>query len=113
MCFKALESRLLAIGGSRVQRLHDLDCRFLLEHGRQFETEERRKIRGCRRRCHHSVALNFAWRALSGRYPWEIVTGYALHTGSWVRQSWLWEGTCVLETTADFERYYGVILGPA
>ncbi|MDR6218319.1 hypothetical protein [Deinococcus soli (ex Cha et al. 2016)] len=65
--------------------------------------------------CHHNAATLFVHHCDDDRARLDLMTGYALHGGSWHRHSWLTEqqsGTLV-ETTYLFGAYYGVRLSSA
>jgi hypothetical protein len=106
--FPALESKLLAIGGTRVVPLPDPYIDLLIQQGQVIAGEPAKKIRGRRCQCHRNVALRY----LANPDAYQIATGYGLvaSDGWWRQHSWLWDSERVLETTVVRDVYFGVVL---
>jgi hypothetical protein len=113
--YEMLKQKLLSVGGRDVSRQPDPHVDGLVARGEVFPASPRKKVRGTRNRCHQNVALSYARNQTVGSGPsCEIATGYALSSdGIWRSHSWLWDGEQVVETTADFQAYFGVLLDPA
>jgi hypothetical protein len=113
--FEALKQKLLSVGGNNVFRQPDPHVDRLITNGEVFPASPKKKARGTRNRCHQNVALSYAKNHTVGSGPpYEIATGYALAgDGIWRSHSWLWDGERVIETTADFQAYFGFVLDPA
>jgi hypothetical protein len=106
--FLALESKLLAIGGTRVEPSRDPPIDLLIQQGQVIAGEPAKKFRGRQCQCHRNVALRY----LANPGAYQIATGYGLTAddGCWRRHSWLWDGERVMETTVMRDVYFGVVL---
>jgi hypothetical protein len=106
--FPALESKLLAIGGTRVVPLPDPHIDLLIQQGQVIAGEPAKKVRGRQCKCHRNVALRY----LANPGAYQIATGYGLtfDDGLWQQHSWLWDGERVMETTVMRDVYFGVVL---
>jgi hypothetical protein len=112
--FEKLEAKLLAVGGQSMVALPDPHLQLVLERGRVFPTEGRKRIRGEPHRCHANTALEYlASHHLGYRDRCEIAVGYALGGGDWWQHAWGWDGRRILESIRGFEAYFGAVLEPA
>jgi hypothetical protein len=112
--FSELEAKLLSFGGTEVVEMPEPHLDILLERGHLFDAKGRKRIRGELHQCHRNSVLRYVrHHSLGYGGTCEIATGYGLdEEGGWMQHSWLWDGARVIETNADFLRYYGVVLEP-
>ncbi len=113
--FKKLETKLLAIGGSKVLSVWDPHLDQTLEFGRIFDTKRRKRLYGPLQECHCSSAIEYLSSHIDrGKPTCKIATGWALYSdGRWVSHSWVWDGKRILETTVEFDVYFGIALSPS
>jgi hypothetical protein len=103
-----LERMLLSLGGeSVVHSVHDADAAAaILAGGREFDLPVE-VTHGQPRRSHSNASALWAddVRGLA------LVTGYALSGGRWEQHTWAVGRGKLYETTARFERYFGMPMG--
>jgi hypothetical protein len=106
---RALEEKLLAIGGQEVLRMPDPHIDDVVARGEVFDGRRAKKLKGDAHRCHQNVVLQHLLSR--GRLP--ICTGYAMsHDGLWCQHSWLLDGERVVEATTPMRSYFGIRLDP-
>ncbi len=101
-----LDQRLLALGGQQV--IHQQPDPRVLDHlvrGRVFDLPVR-PIPGEPHDCHANASEVWA----RGTTTYTLVTGYALIGGAWLAHSWVVDAAWLYETTAVFDRYFGIAL---
>src|SRR5262245_39344590 len=107
--FRALQAKLLSLGGTEVVlQPDDPHLELLLQHGEVMGGKPCKKVRGRPGRCHYNAAVRY----FADPRTYRIATGYGLiyEDGVWHQHSWLWDGKRVLETTVVRDIYFGVIL---
>lgn len=108
---ESLTAKFLSFGGERVVTMSDPHPALLLDRGRIFPTERRRRVRGRRYQAHQNAALYYLNHLHFGRGEGlDLVSGYALHGGLWCPHTWLWNDRQVLETSGCPDLYFGFIL---
>src|SRR6266478_2725982 len=107
-----LPEKLLSLGGKKIDDT-DLgwpECYGKIMDGNLFDTKDCRLVLVpmAAKHCHDNVAI--LWNDVPGLEVW---SGFALHsTGIWSSHSWCVEIStgAVIETTAPFKKYFGVLL---
>lgn len=105
--YKALEEKLLSLGGEFVALELDSDLDALLKKGRVIDLPIQ-KVRGAVSRCHSNTAKLWDKNKDSGFQIW---TGWVLDDDTiWRQHSWGVMGGKIIETTEKREVYFGVEL---
>lgn len=104
----ALKIKLLAIAGESFHApAFEEDIERILEDGFQASTSGLYVMKGQDNQCHQNSAC--CWNA--NRKHSVIMTGYALHNGTWVSHSWVVDSKSnIVETTFPREIYFGFLL---
>ena len=90
---KLLKSKLLSLGGEKVEYKHEAkwELKRMVFDGRVFD-EKVTKVRGAQSQCHRNIAEYYDNNGNSHVYRYwhhfKIITGYALSDGIWVAHTW-------------------------
>jgi len=107
--FRALQAKLRSIGGTGVEPVpDDPHIELLLRRGRVMGGKPCKMVRGRPSQCHYNAAARY----VADFHKYHIVTGYGLSAddGLWRSHSWLWDEKRIVETTAERDIYFGVVL---
>lgn len=103
-----MEKTLLGLGGTKVVVQNDGYGPLILKRGRLITPKQVKSKKGQAHQCHLNSSLEYL-----RQYPaYQIATGYTLgENGLWYRHSWLLApNDVIVETTVNWQLYYGVAL---